>query len=111
MSEIPGQSGHVLPTSNSRFVPSTADLHNAPAQAPRPFEDAMDEYQYTRDAQAGAMYEFICEFATLEPPPPPELQQLFRTVHGNQAAMDGFGEYRSDFWRCSQKGTQCGCYC
>jgi len=25
-----------------------------------------------------------------------ELQQLFRTVHGNQAAMDGFGEYRSD---------------
>jgi hypothetical protein len=41
------------------------------------------------------MYEFICEFAALEPPPP-ELQQLFRTVHGNQAAMDGFGEYRSD---------------
>jgi hypothetical protein len=25
-----------------------------------------------------------------------ELQQLFRMVHGNQAAMDGFGEYRSD---------------
>jgi len=36
------------------------------------------------------MYEFICEFAALEPPPP-ELQQLFRTVHGNHAAMDGFG--------------------
>jgi hypothetical protein len=34
------------------------------------------------------MCEFICEFAALEPPPP-ELQQLFRTVHGNQAAMDG----------------------
>jgi hypothetical protein len=52
-------------------------------------------HQYIRDGQAGAMCEFICEFAALEPPPP-ELQQLFRTVHGNQAAMDGFGEYRSD---------------
>jgi len=41
------------------------------------------------------MYEFMREFAALEPQPP-ELQQLFRTVHGNQAAMDGFGEYRSD---------------
>ncbi len=50
------------------------------------------------------MYEFMREFAALEPQPP-ELQQLFRTVHGNQAAMDGFGEYRSDFCRCSQKGN------
>jgi hypothetical protein len=41
------------------------------------------------------MYEFICEFAALEPSPP-ELQQLFWMVHGNRAAMDGFGEYRSD---------------
>ncbi len=48
------------------------------------------------------MYEFMREFAALEPQPP-ELQQRFRTVHGNQAAMDGFGEYRSDFCRCSQK--------
>jgi 2-polyprenyl-6-methoxyphenol hydroxylase-like FAD-dependent oxidoreductase len=55
----------------------------------RPFEDAMGEYQRTRDAQVGAMYEFTCQLATLEPPPP-ELQQLLRAVHGNQAAMDGF---------------------
>ena len=48
------------------------------------------------------MYEFMREFAALEPPPP-ELHQLFRMVHGNQAAMDGFGDYRSDFCRCSQK--------
>jgi len=60
------------------------------------------QYQYIREGQAGAMYEFMREFAALEPQPP-ELQQLFRTVHGNQAAMDGFGEYRSDFCRCSQK--------
>jgi len=41
-----------------------------------------------RDAQVGAMYEFTCQFATLEPPPP-ELQQLLGAVHGSQAAMDG----------------------
>ena len=57
----------------------------------RPFENAMGEYQYIRHAQAGAMYEFICEFATLGPPP--ELARAF----GNEATMDGFGEYRSDF--------------
>ena len=55
----------------------------------RPFEDAMGEYQRTRDAQVGAMYDFTCELATLEPPPP-ELQQILGAVHGNQAAMDGF---------------------
>ncbi|WOH51966.1 NAD(P)/FAD-dependent oxidoreductase [Bradyrhizobium sp. sBnM-33] len=55
----------------------------------RPFEDAMDEYQRTRDAQVGAMYEFTCDLATLEPPPP-DLQRLLGAVHGNQVAMDGF---------------------
>ena len=48
------------------------------------------------------MYEFMREFAALEPQPP-ELQRLFRTVHGNQAAMDGFGEYRSDFAAAAKK--------
>ncbi|WP_454630799.1 NAD(P)/FAD-dependent oxidoreductase [Bradyrhizobium cenepequi] len=55
----------------------------------RPFEDAMSDYQHTRDAQVEAMYEFTCELARLEPPSP-ELEQLLRAVHGNQAAMDGF---------------------
>jgi flavin-dependent dehydrogenase len=55
----------------------------------RPFEEAMREYQHTRDAQVGAMYDFTCELATLEPPPP-ELQRILGAVHGNQAAMDGF---------------------
>jgi hypothetical protein len=49
----------------------------------------MAEYQRTRDAQVGAMYEFTCQLATLEPPPP-ELQRILGAVHGNQAAMDGF---------------------
>ena len=35
------------------------------------------------------MYEFTCQLATLEPPPP-EMQQFFGAVHGNQKAMDDF---------------------
>jgi 2-polyprenyl-6-methoxyphenol hydroxylase-like FAD-dependent oxidoreductase len=55
----------------------------------RPFDSAMSEYQRTRDARVKAMYEFTCQLATLEPPPP-EMQQLFGAVHGNQKAMDEF---------------------
>jgi 2-polyprenyl-6-methoxyphenol hydroxylase-like FAD-dependent oxidoreductase len=55
----------------------------------RSFEDAMSEYQRNRDEHVLPMYEFTCQLATLEPPPP-EMQQLFAAVHGNQKAMDGF---------------------
>jgi 2-polyprenyl-6-methoxyphenol hydroxylase-like FAD-dependent oxidoreductase len=55
----------------------------------RPFVEAMHEYQRTRDARVKAMYEFTCQLATLEPPPP-EMQQLFAAMHGNQTAMDDF---------------------
>jgi hypothetical protein len=49
----------------------------------------MHESQRTRDARVKAMYEFTCQLATLEPPPP-DLQQILAAVHGNQEAMDGF---------------------
>jgi flavin-dependent dehydrogenase len=55
----------------------------------RSFDDTMSEYQSTRDQQVAAMYEFTCDFAKLEPPPP-ERQQLMGAVYGNQEAMDGF---------------------
>jgi 2-polyprenyl-6-methoxyphenol hydroxylase-like FAD-dependent oxidoreductase len=55
----------------------------------QPFDAAMRDYQRARDARVKAMYEFTCSLATLEPPPP-EMQQLFAAVHGNQAAMDAF---------------------
>ena len=55
----------------------------------RSFDDAMGEYQRTRDQHVLPMYEFTCQLATLEPPPP-EMQQLFGAIHGNQKAMDGF---------------------
>ena len=55
----------------------------------RAFDDAMGEYQSTRDEHVLPMYEFTCQLATLEPPPP-EMQALLGAVHGNQDAMDGF---------------------
>ena len=55
----------------------------------RSFEDAMTEYQRDRDERVQAMYEFTCQLASLEPPPP-EMQSLFAAIHGNQAAMDDF---------------------
>ena len=57
----------------------------------RAFDDAMGEYQTTRDNQVAAIYEFTCDFAKLEPPPP-ERQQLMGAVYGNQEAMDDFAK-------------------
>ena len=53
------------------------------------FEDAMAGYQAQRDDASIAMYEFTAQFAAMQPPPP-EMQQLMRAIHGNQQAMDGF---------------------
>ena len=55
----------------------------------RPYEVAMGGYQAARDAQSLPMYEFTCEIATLEPPPP-DLVQLLSAINGRQPAMDEF---------------------
>lgn len=55
----------------------------------RPYDEAMAEYQRTRDDEAVPIYEFTCDFAKIEPPPP-EMQQLFGAMQGNQEAMDDF---------------------
>jgi 2-polyprenyl-6-methoxyphenol hydroxylase-like FAD-dependent oxidoreductase len=55
----------------------------------RPYDEAMAEYQSTRDEHVRAMYEFTTQLATLEPPPP-EMQQVLAAMAGNQPAMDGF---------------------
>ena len=55
----------------------------------RPFDQAMGEYQQTRDDHVLPMYEFTAELASLEPPPP-ELQRIFAAAAGSQEAMDGF---------------------
>jgi hypothetical protein len=35
------------------------------------------------------MYDFTCQLATLQPPPPP-MQRLFAALHGNQDATNQF---------------------
>jgi hypothetical protein len=66
-----------------------ADALDDSLSGTRAFDVAMDEYQSTRDEHVLPMFEFTCQLATLEPPPP-EMQQLLGAVHGNQDAMDGF---------------------
>jgi 2-polyprenyl-6-methoxyphenol hydroxylase-like FAD-dependent oxidoreductase len=55
----------------------------------RPFSEAMAEYQSGRDSHVLAMYEFTCQLATLEPPPP-QLQQLLAATAGDHEASDAF---------------------
>jgi flavin-dependent dehydrogenase len=55
----------------------------------RPYDDAMADYQRNRDQEALPIYDFTCDFAKLEPPPP-EMQQLMGAMQANQEAMDGF---------------------
>ena len=53
------------------------------------FDAAMGAYQRGRDEHVLSMYEFTCQLATLDPPPP-EMQQLFASIVGNVKAMDRF---------------------
>ncbi|HEY3192114.1 MAG TPA: NAD(P)/FAD-dependent oxidoreductase [Solirubrobacterales bacterium] len=55
----------------------------------RSFEEGLGDYQRTRDQVATPVYEFTCDFATMEPPPP-EMQQLIGAMQGNQEAQDAF---------------------
>jgi 2-polyprenyl-6-methoxyphenol hydroxylase-like FAD-dependent oxidoreductase len=55
----------------------------------RSFNEAMGGYQRDRDEHVRPMYDFTCQLATLEPPPP-ETQQLFAAINGHQESMDAF---------------------
>lgn len=57
----------------------------------RPLDAALAGYQSRRDDRAKPMYEFTCELARLEPPPP-VIQQLFSAPRVNPA---GTNEYYS----------------
>lgn len=54
-----------------------------------PLDAGLADYQARRDARVKPMYDFTCELAKLEPPPP-QMQQLFAALHGNQEATDQF---------------------
>jgi 2-polyprenyl-6-methoxyphenol hydroxylase-like FAD-dependent oxidoreductase len=63
-------------------------LHEALTGA-RSFDEVMAEYQSARDREAMPMYEFTCQMATLQPPPP-DMQKLIAAIHGRQKAIDAF---------------------
>jgi hypothetical protein len=54
----------------------------------------MSAYQSERDAHVLPIYEFTCQLATLQPPPP-DMQQLFGAIDGNREASDGFVQVNS----------------
>ena len=55
----------------------------------RPLEVALADYANHRDQTVLPMYEMTCEMATLAPPPP-EMQQLFEAIRGNQDETNRF---------------------
>jgi 2-polyprenyl-6-methoxyphenol hydroxylase-like FAD-dependent oxidoreductase len=55
----------------------------------RAYDDALGEYQRTRDQLVRPMYELTDDFARLAPPPP-ELQRLLGAIEGDREAMDDF---------------------
>jgi 2-polyprenyl-6-methoxyphenol hydroxylase-like FAD-dependent oxidoreductase len=55
----------------------------------REFDAALEAYRARRDAASLPMYEFTCQLATLEPPPP-ALARLLSSIEGDAEAMDQF---------------------
>jgi 2-polyprenyl-6-methoxyphenol hydroxylase-like FAD-dependent oxidoreductase len=55
----------------------------------RPLGDALADAQQRRDQRAKPMYDFTCQLARLEPPPP-HMQQLFAALRGNHQATNQF---------------------
>ena len=55
----------------------------------RPLDEALAASQAGRDQRVKPMYDFTCQLATLEPPPP-AMQQLFAALRGNQEATNRF---------------------
>jgi flavin-dependent dehydrogenase len=59
------------------------------------YDDVMGRYQEARDDRAIPFYEFTTQIATQDPLPP-QLQQLFRAMAGNQEAMDAFARMNAE---------------
>ena len=55
----------------------------------RALDEALADYERRRNEAALPIYEFTCQLATLQPPPP-EMQQLFGALQGNQEETDRF---------------------
>jgi flavin-dependent dehydrogenase len=66
-----------------------ADALHSWLSGERYYDEAMSEYQTSRDQHVMPMFELTLQIAALQPPPP-EQQQLMAAMAGNQDAMDGF---------------------
>jgi flavin-dependent dehydrogenase len=55
----------------------------------QPMAEAMATFEWRRNEESFPIYEFTCQLAALEPPPP-EMQQLFAALRGNQVETDRF---------------------
>jgi 2-polyprenyl-6-methoxyphenol hydroxylase-like FAD-dependent oxidoreductase len=55
----------------------------------RPLSDALSARQSARDQRVKPMFDFTLQMATLEPPPP-QMQQLFAALRGNQDDTNRF---------------------
>lgn len=52
-------------------------------------EEALANYERQRNEDALPKYELNCQMASFEPPPP-EMQQLFMALHGNEVETSRF---------------------
>jgi flavin-dependent dehydrogenase len=55
----------------------------------RPLDEALAGYEKQRNETVMPMYEFTCQMAALDPPPP-EMAELFAALRGNQTETDRF---------------------
>ena len=55
----------------------------------RQLGDALADHQANRDQRVKPLYDFTCQLALLEPPPP-HMQQLFGALRGNREATNQF---------------------
>jgi 2-polyprenyl-6-methoxyphenol hydroxylase-like FAD-dependent oxidoreductase len=68
---------------------NVAEAVDAGLSGRRPIEDAMADYERSRNERVTPMYHFTTDLARLEPPPP-EMQQLFWALHLDQDSTDQF---------------------
>jgi 2-polyprenyl-6-methoxyphenol hydroxylase-like FAD-dependent oxidoreductase len=66
-----------------------AEAVHAGLTGQRPIQEALAEYEQRRNEAAFPIYEFTCQLAMLEPPPP-EMQQLFAALRHNQEQTNRF---------------------
>jgi flavin-dependent dehydrogenase len=66
-----------------RGAETLAEALDAGFSGREPLEAALARLERKRDEEAMPMYEFTCQLATLEPPPP-VMQQLFTALHGTK---------------------------